>query len=106
MLKQVLCEAQGATDEGSGPLSFVACGNERTPPRVRDFRFQHKCEDNLADALRACANSQNGNWISAASVSRITLWKGRSVNWLRQSMVTCSLLDTSDIEALFYVSGF
>ena len=80
MLRQVLCEAQGATDEGSGPLSFVACGNERTPPRVRDFRFQHKCEDNLADALRACANSQNGNWISASAVSRIILWKGRSVN--------------------------
>ena len=40
------------------PLSFVACGDERTPPRVRDFRLQHKFEDNLADALRAHANSQ------------------------------------------------
>ena len=58
-------DARRCFDEGPGPLSFVACGDERTPPRVRDFRFQHGCEDNLADALRACANSQNSNWISA-----------------------------------------
>ena len=65
MLRQVFCGAQGAT------LAFLttatmladaltkalvrcpsfACGDERTPPRVRDFRIQHKCEDNLADAL-------------------------------------------------------
>ena len=31
-------------------------------------------------ALRACANSQNGNWISADSVSRIELWKVWSVH--------------------------
>ena len=59
MLRQVFCGAQSDTcichdshdarrcfDEGPGPLSFVACGDERTPPRVRDFRFQHRCEDN------------------------------------------------------------
>ena len=82
MLRQVFCEAQGATlafvttatmlaDALTKALVHcpsVACGDERTPPRVRDFRFQHKCEDNLANALRACANSQNGNWISADSV--------------------------------------
>ena len=55
-------DARRCFDEGLGPLSFVACGNERTPPRVRDFRIQHRCEDNLADALRASANSQGGNW--------------------------------------------
>ena len=38
--------ARRCFDEGSGPLSFVACGDERTPPRVRDLRFQHMCEDN------------------------------------------------------------
>ena len=50
MLRQVFSGAQGATlafvnshdarrcfDEGPGPLSFVACGDERTPLRVRDF---------------------------------------------------------------------
>ena len=73
-------DARRCFDEGRGPLSFVACGNERTPPRVRDFRIQHMCEDNLADALRSCANSQNGNWISADSVSRIALWKVWSVH--------------------------
>ena len=89
MLRQVFCGAQGAThafvttatmladafDESPGPLSFVACGDGRTPSRVRDFRFQHRCKDNLVDALRAYANSQNGDWISADSVSRIALWK-------------------------------
>ena len=73
-------DARGCFDEGPGPLSFVACGNERTPPRVRDFRFQHRCEDNLADALRANANSEDGNWISADSVSRIALWRVSSVH--------------------------
>ena len=68
-------DARRCFDEGPGPLSFVACGNERTPPRVRDFRIQHRCEDNIADVLRAYANSQNGNWISADSISRIALWK-------------------------------
>ena len=92
--------------KGPGPLSFVACGDERTPPRVRDFRFQHRCEDNLADAPRAYCNPQNGKWISADSVSRIALWKVWSVHWLRRSVVTYSLLDTSDAEALFCVSGF
>ena len=67
--------ARRCFDEGPGPLSFVACGNERTPPRVRDFRIQHRCEDNIADVLRAYANSQNGNWISADSIRRIALWK-------------------------------
>ena len=62
-------------DESPGPLSFVACGDERTPLRVRDFRFQHKCEDNLADPLRPCTNSQHGNWISADTISRIAIWK-------------------------------
>ena len=38
-------------------------------------RFQHKCEDNSADALRACANSQNGDWISADTISRTAIWK-------------------------------
>ena len=74
-------DARRCFDEGPGPLSFVACGDERTPPRVRDFRFQHKCEhNNLADALRAYANSQNGKGISADSVSRNALWKVWSVH--------------------------
>ena len=68
-------DARRCFDEGPGPLSFVACGNERTPPRVRDFRIQHRCEDNIADVLRAYADSQNGNWISADSISRIALRK-------------------------------
>ena len=68
-------DARRRFDEGPGPLSFVACGDERTPLPVRDFRFQHRCEDNLADALRACANSQDGNWISADTISRIAIWK-------------------------------
>ena len=117
MLRQVFCGAQGATlasvttatmlaDALTKALSFVACCDERTPPRVRDFRFQHRCEDNLADALRACANPHNGKWISADSVSRIALWKVWSVHWLRRPMVTYSLLDTRDAEALFCVSGF
>ena len=63
-------DARRCSDEGLGSLSFVACGDECTPPRVRDFRFQHRCEDNLDDALRARANSQNGNWISVDSISR------------------------------------
>ena len=54
-------DARRCFDEGSGPLSFVACGNKRTSPRVHDFRIQHKCEDNIADVLRAYANSQNGD---------------------------------------------
>ena len=44
-------------------------------PRVHDFRFQHRCEDNLADVLRACVNSQDGNWISADTISRTAIWK-------------------------------
>ena len=68
-------DARRRFDEDPGPLSFVACGDERTPPRIRDFRLQHKSEDNLADALRACANSQDGNWISADTTSRIATWK-------------------------------
>ena len=68
-------DARRCFDEGRGPLSFVACGDERTPPRVRDFRFQHRCEDNLADALRACANCQDGKWISADTISRTAIWK-------------------------------
>ena len=99
-------DARRCFDEGLGPLSFVACGDERTPPRVRDFRFQHRCEDNLPDALRAYANCHNGNWISADSVSRIALWKVWSVHRLRRPMVTCSLQDTGDAEALFCVSFF
>ena len=93
-LRQVFCGAQGATlafvtdshdarrcfDEGPGPLSFVVCGDERTLPRVHDFRIQHRCEDNLADVLRAYASSTNGNWISADSISRIALWKVWSVH--------------------------
>ena len=42
-------DARRCFDKGPGPLSFVACGDER----VRDFRIQHKCGDNLADVLRA-----------------------------------------------------
>ena len=68
-------DARRCFDEGPGPLSFVACGDERTPPRVRDFRFQHRCEDNLADALRACANTQDGQWITTDSISRTAIWK-------------------------------
>ena len=52
-------DARSCFDGGSGPLSFVACDNERTSPCVRDLRNQHKCEDNIADVLRAYANSQN-----------------------------------------------
>ena len=66
-------DARRRFDEGLGPLSFVACGDERTPLRVRDFRLQHRRED-LADALRACTNSQDGNWISADTISRIAIW--------------------------------
>ena len=73
-------DARRCFDEGPGPLSFVACGDERTPPRVRDFRIQHRCEDNRADVFRAYANSQNGNWISADSISRFALWKVWSVH--------------------------
>ena len=62
-------------DEGPGPLPFVACGDERTSLRVCDFRVQHRWEDNHADALRACTNSQDGNWISADTISRIAFWK-------------------------------
>ena len=101
MLRQVFCGTQGATlalattatmladasDEGPRPLSFVACGNERTSPCVRDFRIQHRCDDNIADVLRAYANSQNGNWLSADSNQQ-------------------NLLDTSEFEALFCVSVF
>ena len=81
-------DARRCFEEGPGPLPFVACGDERTPPRVRDFRLQHRCKHNFADALRACANSQDGNWISADSISRIALWKVWSVHWLRRSLVT------------------
>ena len=57
-------DARRRFDESPGPLSFVGCGDERTTLRVRDFRFQHRCEDNLTDTLRACANTQDDNWIS------------------------------------------
>ena len=98
MLRQVFCGAQGATlacichdshdarrcfDEGSGPLSFVACGNECTSPRVRDLRIQHRCEDNIADVLRAYTNSQNGDWLSADSTSRTF--------WILASLKPCSV---------------
>ena len=66
-------DARRCFEEGPGPLSCVACGNQRTPPRVRDFRIQHRFEDNIADVLRAYANSQNGNLLSADSISR-TFW--------------------------------
>ena len=73
-----VCHSQDARrcfDEGPGDLSFVACSDERTPLRVRDIRFQHKCEENLTDALRACAKSQIGDWISADTISRTAIWK-------------------------------
>ena len=76
-------DARRCFDEGSGPLSFVACGNERTSPCVRDLRNQHKCEDNIADVLRAYANSQNGDWLSADSISRTF--------WIRASLKPCSV---------------
>ena len=76
-------DARRYFDDGSGPLSFVAFGNERTSPRVRHLRIQHKCEDNIADALRAYANSQNGDWLSADSISRTF--------WLRASLKPCSV---------------
>ena len=89
MLRQVFCGAQGAT------LAFVTaatmltdaltkalvhCPSLLAAMNARRHVFvtsdsSTRCEDNLADALRACANSQNGNWISAGSVSRIALWK-------------------------------
>ena len=53
-------DARRCFDAGSGPLSFVACGNERTSPRVRDLRIQHRCEDNIADVptLKMAVGSQ------------------------------------------------
>ena len=76
-------DARRCFDEGSGPFSFVACGNERTSPRVRDLRIQYKCEDNIADVFRAHANSQNGDWLSADSISRTF--------WIRASLMPCSV---------------
>ena len=88
MLRQVFCGAQGATlafvttamklaDALTKALvhcpSLLAVMNARRC--VCDFRFQHRCEDNLADALRACANSQNDDWISAHTISRTAIWK-------------------------------
>ena len=73
-------DARRCFDEGSGPLPFVACGNERTSPRVLDLRIQHRCEDNIADALR---DSQNGDWLSADSISRTF--------WIRASLKLCSV---------------
>ena len=101
MLRQVYCvstlsdtcicrdshDARRRFDEGSGPFPFVAFGNERTSPRVRYLRIQHRCEDNIADAFGAYASSQNGDWLSAESISR-------------------TFLDTSEFEALFCVSDF
>ena len=54
-------DARRCFDKGSGQLSFLACGNERTSPRVRDLRIQHMCEDNIAVALGAFTNFQNDN---------------------------------------------
>ena len=54
--------------------SLLAAMNARSL-RVCDLRFQRRREDNLADALRACTNSQDGNWMSACSISRIAIWK-------------------------------
>ena len=68
-------DARRRLAEGFGSLPFVACGDERASLRVCYLRLQHRCEDNLADALRACINSQDGNWISADSISRIAIWK-------------------------------
>ena len=68
MLRQVFCGAQGAT------LAFVT-----------DLGIQHRCEDNIADALRAYANSQNGDWLSADSISRTF--------WIRASLKPCSVSD-------------
>ena len=76
-------DARRCFDEDSGPLSFVACGNERTSPCVRDLLIQHKCEDNIADVLRAYANSQNCDWLSADSISRTF--------WIRTSLKPCSV---------------
>ena len=60
-------------EESLGPLPFVTCGDERASLRVGDLRFQHKREDNLADARRVCTNSQDGHWISADSISKHSL---------------------------------
>ena len=88
MLRQVFCGAQGATlachnshyarrrlDDDLGPLSFVACGDERASPRVCDLRFQHRREDKPCRCPRACTNCRDGNWISADSISKIEVWK-------------------------------
>ena len=76
-------DARRCFDEGPGPLSFVACDNESTSPRVRDLRIQHRCEGNIADVLRAYANSQNGNLLSADSISRTF--------WMRSILKPCSV---------------
>ena len=91
--------ASRSIDEDPGPLHFVACEDERASLRVCDFRFQHRCEDNLADALRACTNSQDGNWISSDTISRIASWKvwsAHSLNPVENAV--------SDIDILVFLS--
>ena len=119
MLRQVFCGAQGATlafvttatmlaDALTKALvhcpSLLAAMNARR--HVFDFRIQHRCEDNLADVLRAHANSQNGNWISADSISRIALWKGLVRALIETIYGDLFSSGSSDVEALFCVSVF
>ena len=51
-------DARRCFDKGPGPLSFVACGDERRLLRVCDFRFQHKCEDNCRCPQSLCQLSR------------------------------------------------
>ena len=65
MLRQVFCGVQGAT------LAFVTTAT----------MYVAMCD--IADVLRAYANSQNGDWLSADSISRTF--------WIRTSLKPCSV---------------
>ena len=96
MLRQVFCGAQGATLAFVTTATMLAdaltkalvhCPSLLAAMNARRYVFvtsdSSTGEDNLADALRACANSQDGNWILADTISRTALrkiWSEHSLN--------------------------
>ena len=89
MLRQFLCGAQGSTLAFVTTATMLAdaltqalvhCPSLLAAMNARRYVFvtsesSTSVEDNLADALRACTNSQDGNWISADTISIIAIWK-------------------------------
>ena len=86
MLRQVFCGAEGSDtcvchnghdahrhfDEGPGQLSFVACGDERV---FVTSDSSTGVKTTLPMPSEPVHNSQDGNWISADTISRIAIWK-------------------------------